>query len=92
MRFGKVNTYLLLGGGVLLAEFAVQVKEAGYKVLVITSPRHIKQTSSENAKTLEQHLVDHGLEYIVSEKLQQQKIMDRITSTTIGLSFGLSAK
>lgn len=89
MRFGKVDTFLLLGGGVLLSESAVKLKEAGYTVLVVTSQRHFQETISNTGYALGQHIESHGVEYFVSNEVNvDQRVITRITPRTLGLSLG----
>ena len=89
MKFGTIDEYVLLGGGVLLAEYALELKRAAYGVLVITSPRHVQEMLSSEGYTLSQFLENHALEYFVSEEINKdQRGINRITSDTMGLSFG----
>ena len=43
MKFGKINNFLLFGGGDLLLKIALYLKSYNNKVCVITSERHFSE-------------------------------------------------
>jgi len=89
MEFGNIDTYMLMGGGVLLAECALNLKKAEYKVVVVTSPRHAREAISGKGCTHGQYLLDHTVESFVSEEISSDgEIINRITPSVLGLSFG----
>ncbi len=44
MNFGKINQYILFGGGQLLSFVAQQLQLKGFSVIVVTSERHSIET------------------------------------------------
>lgn len=88
MKFGRIDTYLLFGGGLLLSECAVELKEMGYSVLVVTSPRHSEGLVSDGSTTFTKYLVEHDIEHVVTKDMQADDITNRITSSTLGISSG----
>ena len=89
IRFGKIDTYFLFGGGILLSECAFYLRQDGCNVLVATSARHEQERISVAKMTLGQHLEDEKLEYIVSENVNvDERIINRITANTLGISLG----
>ena len=89
MRFGKVDSYILLGGGILLLDVAKELRNGDYDVLVVTSPRHMKERLSEVERSFEDCLVQSEIDYLVSENVNTDtQIHNLITSSTVGLSLG----
>lgn len=73
----------------LLAECALELKEAGRNVLVVTSPRHSQEVVSSQGHNLDQFLVEHALAHFVSDDINaDRRVISRITTNTLGLSFG----
>ena len=89
MRFGRIETYLLMGGGSVLPELALDLKGAGQQVLVTISPRHAEETLPASECTLARYLETNGLEYLVSKEINRDpRVLERIGSNTFGLSVG----
>ena len=78
-----------MGGGELLASSALQLNSAGYGVLVVTSPRHIREIASGSRAAFIDHLKRNSIEYAVSTQINSdENVVKRITPSTVGLSFG----
>lgn len=90
MRFGEIKDYILFGGGRLLCQTAMKLRNEKYPVFVVTSQRHSVELFDfdEATKTLADHLKAQGIEYIITNNISNEKIVvDRITAETIGISF-----
>ncbi len=82
MKFGRVDQWMLLGGGQILIEFASGLLKDGFKVVVVTSERHEKELDFDL-------LEDEPFEVIVSQDVNSdRKIFNKITKQTLGVSFG----
>src|SRR3989338_7673952 len=82
MKFGKVNQWMLLGGGEILMEFASRLLKDEFKVVVVTSERHAEELGSDLLKNA-------PVEVIVSRDINSDsKVFNRITKLTLGLSLG----
>jgi len=89
--FGKIDIYILFGGGLLLIYTAKRLKELGIHVFVVTSERHSKETQCIDSKTntLLGWLDDDRIEYVISKDITvDERVLSAISDATIGLSFG----
>jgi methionyl-tRNA formyltransferase len=91
MNFGKIDRYLLIGGGQLLYDAALFLKKAKHDVIVVTSARH--QLESIDLKTtpiqLSDGLTAAGIEYLISDEINSDPVVsDKLTDTTLGVSIG----
>lgn len=90
MNFGRINQYILFGGGQLLAEFALRLKQNRFSVVVVTGERHLKEFvgTSKNI-ILKDFLTDNNIEFIISEDINTDNdVINKITKQTLGISIG----
>ena len=77
MNFGKIDRYLLIGGGQLLYDAALFLKKAKHDVIVVTSARH--QLESIDLKTtpiqLSDGLTAAGIKYLVSDEINSDPLV-----------------
>ena len=89
MKFEKVDSFLLFGGGSLFADLAVLIQRSGYPIQTVTSKRHFKENLVEHQITLKEFLETHGMETIVSDDVNNDgKVREKINSGTFGISVG----
>ena len=91
MNFGKIEHYILFGGGQLLAFTAQWLLENNILVLVVTSERHAADLVKINniSKPLIEYLSACNIESIISKDVSSDvKVIDTIKPSTLGLSFG----
>ena len=87
--FGAIHTYVFLGGGTLLSEYAPQLQAQGYRVRVVTSRRHLDEVVAAPDRTLAQQLAVHRLEPLVYDDVGDgREILGEGTQGMLGLSFG----
>lgn len=84
MNFGKIDSFMIFGGGPLTPEFAKEIEKEGFSVIVITSPRNI-----EDENTLLPKLKEYNLRYVISENVNDdEKVLSEISESMIGISYG----
>lgn len=89
MRFGKINNYILFGGGTLLRKLALEIKRRKNGLFVVTSSRHARELSSSFGKeTLEEFLSKNSISFTVTDSLNVKQVTEKINSQTVGLSLG----
>jgi len=91
MNFGKIDQYILFGGGSLLALTAIRLRKDGSSVFVVTSERHSIESITLNTKpsSLIDFLQSNGIHYIISKDASTDtNVIKKITEHTIGISFG----
>ena len=88
MRFGKIDHYLLFGGGKLLGELAITLTKQEKKITVVTSPRHVNEILPDIGITLATLLNKNKIPYISLSNLNNKIIDEIITPTTLGISIG----
>lgn len=91
MKFGKIDFYILFGGGQLLAFIARWLQENKIPVLVVTSERHATEFINCNNKVLPlmEYLATCDIDTIVSKDVSSdEKVIKNIKQSTLGLSFG----
>jgi methionyl-tRNA formyltransferase len=87
MDFGIINSYILLGGGKLLFNIALEFQKKNLPLLVISSSRHLEEKITENS--LKKCLEERKIEYIITEKINEdEKVIERIDQHTLGISIG----
>ena len=88
MNFGIIDSYMLLGGGKLLCDIALKLKQKNIPVIVVSSPRHIEEKLVGN-NSLKQLLVTNNIETLVTENINKdQNVTNHITPNTMGISIG----
>jgi len=84
MKFGKIDHVLIMGGGMLITNFAIELIKNDFKVTIVTSKRQI----DENEEFF-QSLRENNLTYVISENISSEtEILEQITITTLGISYG----
>ena len=90
-RSRRVDHLLLLGGGSLLCETALMLKEKDLSFAIVTSERHSAEnvTAGGKLQSLNAFAKANAFEFMLSEKIgRDEKVKAAITPTTAGLSFG----
>jgi len=90
MNFGKINKYMLLGGGEMLCRFSLYLKQANKDVLVITSERHAEEIIKWDKEMLfKEFLSENKLDYYLVKDINNNKnVYKDISDDVLGLSFG----
>jgi len=90
MNFGKIDQWILFGGGQLLTRLSLKLKEQRFKVFVVTSDRHSSEFISISEKiTLRDFLIGNDIDFLVSEDVNSDSdVVKRITENTLGVSMG----
>lgn len=89
--FGPFNRVLLIGGGKLLFRLAVWAKESGFRVSVITAPRHAMEFVDEaGLNPLSTALADAGIDTAVVDNIDSVEAREAVGNLkeTFALSFG----
>lgn len=88
MNFGKINQYILFGGGELFARFLLKLKQRGTNFLAVTSERHSKESIiSPQDIPLKDFLVNNHIDFIVSKDVNtDNNIIGKITKESLGIS------
>lgn len=87
MRFDPVKRLMFFGGGEILLRMVMAARERVLPSLVVTSPRHAKEKIG-GVESLVKHLEKEDFEFLITEKLETQSVVERITSETLAFSFG----
>lgn len=91
MYFGEIDQYVLFGGGQLLCLTAKRLKNKSNFVFVVTSERHSIEIININGLSVKfiEFLRDEHIDCIITEDISQDEaVLDKITSNTVGISFG----
>ncbi len=90
MKFGKINSYMLFGGGPLLFEFARRLKGKRMPIFVVTSERHAREIFNAGKKTsFKNALKRENIACLISDDINtDSRVKDKITKETLGISFG----
>ena len=90
MNFGKIDQWMLFGGGQLLSGLSLKLKEERFKVFVVTSERHSSEfISIADKTTLKDFLIGNDIDFLVSEDVNSDSdVISRITKNTLGASIG----
>jgi methionyl-tRNA formyltransferase len=79
---------MLLGGGKLLFNMALKLKQKNIPVIVVSSPRHIEEKLEDNI-SLKELFIRNNIETIVTENIgKDQNVINHITPNTMGISIG----
>lgn len=81
---------MLFGGGKLLCELSLILRNKGFGILVVTSERHVAEQISEDSKhTLKDFLTNNNIDFVVSKNINTDKyVLERVTKQTLGISIG----
>jgi methionyl-tRNA formyltransferase len=88
MNFGKIDKFVLIGGGALINHFAEQVKKKGLECISIVSSRHVNEKIEKNTDL--QTLLKKNSNFNKLDNLNSKNILKIIGSNknTIFISFG----
>jgi methionyl-tRNA formyltransferase len=87
ISFENINQIMLFGGGYGVLQSIEITKELNFNPVVVTSPRHA-ETVLSNQKTFLENLQQENVETIITESLNDDQLQEKITKTTLALSFG----
>jgi len=91
MNFGKIDHYILFGGGKLLCLTALQLQKEFFSVFVVTSERHSTEPIiiNNNTTSFADFLQNNNIDYVISEDVSRDSmVINKITKHTAGISFG----
>lgn len=90
MKFGKIDNFILLGGGSLATKLIMKLKKYNHKVSLITGQRNLKEEISDLQKiSFERFLKENKINYIVSKNVNEDpNVHNEITSNSLGISLG----
>ncbi|MFC1821071.1 hypothetical protein ACFL9T_00050 [Thermodesulfobacteriota bacterium] len=87
MNFGIPNKVILFGGGKLLSLFLFILDKHGLESLFVTSKRHAKEIVDGDL-TLEEFLIKNKKKFIITNNINDKRIISEITDKTLGISSG----
>lgn len=89
ISYSRIDNFILFGGGLTLLAYAQALQKKSFNVFVYTAPRHASEPLDEEANTFEQLLQRAGLDYVVTDDINQEAdLIDRVSSSTLGVGFG----
>jgi len=91
MKFSTKTSFMLLGGGQLLADLVFLLTGKGRKTLVVTSQRHMRErvTGRSGITTLKEFLISNDIRYYVSRDVNTDpSVIRRISRNVVGISLG----
>jgi methionyl-tRNA formyltransferase len=91
MNYGKIDQYILFGGGQLLCQTAKMLNEELFSVFVVTSERHSIESIiiDESSMSFVEFLQNEHIDFVISKDiLVDSEVLNKITESTIGISFG----
>jgi methionyl-tRNA formyltransferase len=91
MLFGKINRFLLLGGGQLLFDLSIELMQKGYAIEVVTSLRHAtsKVKIGQREILLKEALEESRISYREAANINSDAFIDEfVTDGTLGISIG----
>jgi methionyl-tRNA formyltransferase len=88
VKFGEIDSYVLFGGGTLLLETALSLREQGRQVAVFSSARHLEE-SADNGSPLAERLASADVPSFDSPDINKDdRLADHVGSSTLGIAFG----
>ena len=88
MRFGKIDNFILFGGGRMLCHLALKLQQEKFPVVVFSSQRHLTELVSGEI-ILEEFLKQNQIAYFASDNINEDKNINRyLNEGTLGISFG----
>ena len=89
MNFGKIDHFLLFGGGKLFADMALRLKRSGRSIHAVTSQRHLHEGLIDPPIPLGNFLEDNEIDFLVSSDVNNDRsVSEMITPQTLGVSIG----
>lgn len=89
MRFGKIDTLILFGGGQRLVNFISCAKEyKNFKIIVLSAQRLLQSKLTNGTKNLKDHLAKNKIKYFEIEDIAKFNIGRFINENALGISFG----
>ena len=87
MNFGKITTFVLIGGTKICSDFALELKKMKCDVVLITAPRQLNEKIGE--LTFQEVLNQEKIKHEVIEDINKSKKLDEyLTSNAIGIYLG----
>ncbi len=87
MRFGKVDNFIIFGGGQILLEACVLLKKRKKKVFVISSKKQINEKIYYNKNSLGEYLLKNGIKFKILPNLNNLKKWSYLVNKkSIGIS------
>jgi len=85
MNFGKIESFMLMGGGgPLIARFASELKKNGFRCIVVVGPRNVNEE-----ECLIRDLEENKIQYIISENINSDSdVLKEISTNMMGISYG----
>lgn len=92
MNFGKIEEFVFFGGGRLLAETALSLKRSNVRFTVIANEKDSQAAVVRENLNLMDFLKKNSIEFNISEDVNlDHAVVSKITTQTLGLSFGIPA-
>ncbi len=84
MNFGKIDNYILFGGGRFLCYLAEKLKKENISVAVFSCNRHLDEYLNPLKMTLMEFLKEKQISYFNTEDINQDKEIEKyITDSTM---------
>ena len=88
MRFGKIDNFIIFGGGYVLFEACMFLKKRKKKVFVISSKKQIDEKIYNNKDSLGNYLLKNGIKFKILSNLNNfKKWSYLVNKKTIGISY-----
>ncbi len=89
ISYGKIDHFLLIGGGFLLGEFAVHLKKKGYQVNVFVAKRHVDEVISDEGFSFKELLEKNKIEYHSPRDINEDEVfIEAGNRGGMGIGFG----
>jgi methionyl-tRNA formyltransferase len=91
VEFGRIDQWMLFGGGYYIAEAIRQLQRIGVPAILVSGPRHLDGLLEldHEAVTLRSWAARHQAEIVETEKAtSDERVLSRITPSTFGFSVG----
>jgi hypothetical protein len=73
VNFGKIDHFLLFGGGKLFADMALRLKRSGRSIHAVTSQRHLHEGLIDPPIPLGNFLEDNEIDFLVSSDVNNDR-------------------
>ena len=87
INFGKINKFIIFGGGNFVLNLIKQMRKADCKVVIFTSKRYLDEII--DSRPFSEHLDASGSAYYASKQINSDlRVKKHVRSDVIGLSIG----
>jgi methionyl-tRNA formyltransferase len=86
MQFGKIDKFILFGGGQRLVNFLCEAK--GFEVQVFSSPRLLANQLDDENITVEEYFIRENVDYKNLERISAVDLQNCMNENSLGISFG----